>query len=357
MSVTEPNPKAMSLGPVMLDLQGAALTPDERERLLHPAIGGVILFRRNYESPEQLAALVTAIHQLREPRLLVAVDHEGGRVQRFHDGFTLLPAPRRLGEIYDLDRKRGLHLAETAGWIMAAELRSVGVDFSFAPVLDLDRGVSEVIGDRAFHHQPEAVAALAHAYVSGMRRAGMAAVGKHFPGHGAVAVDSHVGIPIDERSLADMRMEDLLPFERMIHYGLAGIMPAHVIYPRVDELPAGFSSRWLHGILRGELGFQGTIFSDDMSMEGAAAAGGSMERAHLALAAGCDMILLCNDPEGAAHVFAEMGSHPDPVSHLRLARMHGRNAMSRVELHAEAHWHQAVHAMGQLSAGETLALI
>jgi len=354
---TDSNPNAMSLGPVMLDLQGTTPGAEEIERLLHPGAGGVILFRRNYESPEQLSALVASIHRLREPRLLVAVDHEGGRVQRFRDGFTVLPAARRLGEVYDLDRKRGLHLAELAGWVMAAELRSAGVDFSFAPVLDLDHGMSQVIGDRAFHQRPEYVAALAHAYVSGIRRAGMAAVGKHFPGHGAVVVDSHVGIPVDKRSLADIRLQDLVPFERLIHYGLAGIMPSHVIYPGVDELPAGFSRRWLRGVLRQELGFQGPIFSDDISMKGAAAAGGLEERAHLALRAGCDMILLCNDPEGAAWVLDGMSSHPDPASHLRLARMHGRHRISRAELRGEPSWHQAVHALGQLCGGETPRLI
>jgi beta-N-acetylhexosaminidase len=339
----------MSLGPVMLDVAGLELTAEERERLRHPLTGGVILFARNYRSPEQVEALVRDIHQLRNPPLLVAVDHEGGRVQRFRDGFTALPAVARFGEIWDENPKRARRLAETAGWLMASELRAVGVDFSFAPVLDVDRGVSRVIGDRSFHASPDAVAELAHGYMSGMHRAGMAATGKHFPGHGGVEADSHVAVPVDERSYQDIYMEDIVPFERMIQYGLEGVMPAHVIYPKVDANPAGFSRFWLQQVLRRELGFEGVIFSDDLSMEGARVAGGVVARARAALDAGCDMVLVCNDPAAAGELLDGLGHYDNPVSHLRLARMHGRHPLSRETLLADAGYREAVRAVGNLA--------
>ncbi len=339
----------MSLGPVMLDVGGLVLSAIERERIKHPLVGGVILFARNYQSPEQVETLVREIHDLRVPRLLVAVDHEGGRVQRFRDGFTGLPAIRHLGRIYDENPKRARRLAETSGWLMATELRAVGVDFSFAPVLDLDRGVSQIIGDRAFHARPEAVADLAHAYMRGMHQAGMAATGKHFPGHGAVAADSHVAMPVDERALVDILAEDVVPFERMIHYGLEGIMPAHVVFPRVDAQPAGFSRVWLKQILRGQLGFQGVIFSDDLSMEGAKGAGDVVARAKLALSAGCDMVLVCNDPAAADQVLTGLGTHDDPVSHLRLVRMHGRENPTREQLAQDQAYRDAVRAVSAIA--------
>jgi beta-N-acetylhexosaminidase len=335
----------MSLGPVMLDVQGLELLPEERERLKHPLVGGVILFSRNYQSPEQVEALVRDIHALREPQLLVAVDHEGGRVQRFRDGFTALPPIRELGRIFDENPRRARRLAETSGWLMATELRAVGVDFSFAPVLDLDRGVSRVIGDRAFHSHPETVADLAHAYMVGMHQAGMAAVGKHFPGHGAVEADSHLALPVDGRKLVDIQAEDMVPFERMIHYGLEGIMPAHVVFSRVDSLPAGFSGIWLRKILREQLGFQGVIFSDDLSMEGAKVAGDVVARAKMALSAGCDMVLVCNDAAAADQVLTGLGTHDDPVSHLRLVRMHGRENPTRTQLAQEQSYRDAVRAV------------
>lgn len=339
----------MSLGPVMLDVAGLELTGEERERLRHPLTGGVILFARNYESPEQIAALVAAIHAARTPPLLVAVDHEGGRVQRFREGFTRLPPVAEFGALHRDNPRRAVRLAETAGWLMASELRAVGVDFSFAPVLDIDRGISRVIGDRAFHASPEVVAELGRAYMAGMHRAGMAATGKHFPGHGGVEADSHVAVPVDERRYPDIYMEDIVPFERMIHFGLEGIMPAHVIYPNVDPNPAGFSPFWLQHVLRGELGFEGVIFSDDLSMEGAKVAGGVVARARAALTAGCDMVLVCNDPDAAVQVLDRLGHHDDPASRLRLARMHGRHPVHRRELLADAGYLAAVRAVGNLA--------
>lgn len=331
----------MALGPVMLGLDGPELTAEEQDLLCHPLVGGVILFSRNYRSPEQVAALTATIHARRQPRLLVAVDHEGGRVQRFRDGFTRLPAVRRLGEIYDQDHMRAKQLARITGWLMAAELRAVGVDFSFAPVLDLDHGVSGIIGDRAFHHDPETVADLAHSYVSGMQKAGMEAVGKHFPGHGGIAADSHLELPVDSRPYADLASGDLLAFERMIHYGLAALMPAHVLYPQVDDRPAGFSTRWLKDILRQQLEFQGVIFSDDLDMAGAQEAGSPLERARAALAAGCDMVLACNDRRAAIAILDNLHRVPDPVSQLRLIRLHGRGHFTVARLRREPVWQQA----------------
>jgi beta-N-acetylhexosaminidase len=339
----------MSLGPVMLDVAGLELTAEERERLRHPLVGGVILFTRNYDSPGQVERLVREIHALRDPQLLVAVDHEGGRVQRFRPGFPSLPAAALLGEHYDVNRKRALRLAEACGWLMARELRAVGVDFSFAPVLDLNRGVSTVIGDRAFHRDPEAVADLAHAYMRGMHDAGMAATGKHFPGHGSIAADSHVALPVDEREFDDILLQDIVPFERMIHYGLAAVMPAHVIYARVDPQPAGYSRFWLREVLRGRLEFQGVVFSDDLSMEGAKGAGDMVARAEAALDAGCDMVLACNDAPAVDSLLDGLRVADNPVSHLRLVRLHGRHPVSRQQLLADAGYRQAltlVHNVG-----------
>lgn len=326
----------------MLDVLGLELSALERERLRHPLVGGVILFARNYRSPDQVESLVREIHELREPQLLVAVDHEGGRVQRFREGFTVLPAMARLGEHYDENRKRAKRLAQACGWLMAKELRAVGVDFSFAPVLDLNRGISRVIGDRAFHTHPEAVADMAHSLMIGMAEAGMAATGKHFPGHGGVEADSHLAIPMDARNYTDIYADDILPFERMIRFGLAAIMPAHVIYPAVDAQPAGFSRFWLQEVLRRRLDFQGVIFSDDLSMEGAKVAGGIVERAQAALSAGCDMVLVCNDAQAAEQVLDHLGCYDNPVSTLRLVRMHGRHPISRTELAADSAYRQMV---------------
>lgn len=332
----------MSLGPVMLGLAGPALDAEERELLAHPLVGGVILFARNYQSPTQLAALTASIHAVRQPRLLIAVDHEGGRVQRFREGFTRLPAVRRLGEIHDRDPARARRLARATGWLMAAELRVVGVDFSFAPVLDLDRGISTVIGDRAFHHDPQIVAELARAYMAGMQQAGMEAVGKHFPGHGGVSADSHHELPHDPRRYADMVLEDMLPFERLIRAGLAGIMPAHVIYSQVDNRTAGFSPIWIKQILRGRLDFQGAVFSDDLDMAAADVAGDPAARALAALTAGCDVVLACNDRQAALAMLHGLDHTPDPVRQARLIRFHGRGETDADKLHRSLAWQQAV---------------
>ncbi|MCA1789175.1 MAG: beta-N-acetylhexosaminidase, partial [Thioalkalivibrio sp.] len=300
------------LGPVMLGVKGLELSPEDRERLLHPAAGGVILFSRNYQDPEQLRALIREIRSLRSPELLLAVDHEGGRVQRFREGFTELPPMHRIGDVFNYDPARGQELARDAGWVLAQELRAVGIDFSFTPVLDRDIGRSEVIGDRAFHERADVIALLGGCLLEGLDEAGMAGVGKHFPGHGAVAADSHLEVPLDPRSLADIEAEDLAAFLPLLPR-LAGIMPAHVIYPEVDSSPAGFSGIWLHDLLRMRWGFGGAIFSDDLGMAGAEVAGSPAERAHAALYAGCDTVLICND-FGAADAILETleGRAPNP---------------------------------------------
>lgn len=328
----------------MLDLAGIELTAEDLEILRHPLVGGVILFTRNYASLEQLTQLVAAIHNLREPHLLVGVDHEGGRVQRFREGFTLLPAARRIGAVYDHNHHKAKELAMSAGWLMASELRSVGIDFSFAPVLDLDLGLCDVIGDRAFHSDPEVVYELSHAYIKGMNQAGMAAVGKHFPGHGAVKEDSHVAIPIDKRDFNTIYQQDIQPYRKLITDNLAAIMPAHVIYSKVDSKPAGFSQRWLQQILRQQLQFQGVIFSDDLNMHGASVAGEQYaDRADAALKAGCDIALVCNNRPGAIDILDKLHYTDNPVTHARIARMHGRHVITRQELNASERWHIAVH--------------
>jgi beta-N-acetylhexosaminidase len=347
----------VSLGPVILDLQGTELTAEETELLRHPLVGGVILFTRNYVNLEQLQQLVAAIHAVRDPHLLVAVDHEGGRVQRFREGFTRLPAARRLGKLFDHNHHKAKELAQNVGWLMASELRSVGIDFSFAPVLDLDFGVCDVIGDRAFHSDPEAVYELTHAYIKGMAEAGMAAVGKHFPGHGAVTEDSHVAIPVDDRHFDQIYQQDIHPYRKLVRENLAAVMPAHVIYSQVDPKPAGFSHRWLHDILRQQLQFQGVIFSDDLNMHGASVAGDQFsERAAAAINAGCDIILVCNNRAGAIEILENYRYADNPVIHARIARMHGRHVLTRHALNASARWHLAVDQIQSLLDEPSLEL-
>ncbi len=317
-------PLELPLGPVMLDVAGLTLDASDREVLTHPAVGGVILFKQNFASPAQLAQLTADIHGLRSPSLLIAVDHEGGRVQRFQDGFTRLPPMRSLGAVYDRDPGLAENLAGAIGLVLASELLGHGVDLSFAPVVDIDFGSSSVIGDRAFHSTPQGVARLAASLVRGMGRGGMGAVAKHFPGHGFVRADSHIAVPVDERELAQIEAQDLLPYRTLIAAGLAGVMPAHVIYPKVDSRPAGFSSIWLARILRGKLGFDGLVFSDDLSMEGARVAGDIVARGRAALGAGCDLVLVCGNRAAAGALLS--GLKAPPAAAARLARFQGRPA-------------------------------
>ena len=320
-------PEAMPNGPVMLDLSDASvesLAPEDRARLMHPLVGGVIHFARHYKSPGQIRALNAEIHALREPSLLIAVDHEGGRVQRFRDGFTAIPPMRTLGELWDDDPDAACAEARRYGRIMADELTGHGVDFSFAPVLDLDHGGSTVIGDRAFHRDPDATSRLATALIDGMRDGGMASVGKHFPGHGFVAADSHHEMPVDSRSFEEIERDDLVPFDALIRAGLDAVMPAHVVYPAVDAKPAGYSHKWLQDILRARIGFDGLIVSDDLGMAGAVGEGDIVARANAAVAAGCDIVLTCNEPAAADELLARWKLAPSANLARRAAKMVGR---------------------------------
>src|SRR5215467_7312982 len=280
----------------MIDLRGTAIAADERAWLESPLVGGVILFSRNFSSREQLTELVTELHGIRTPPLLVTVDHEGGRVQRFKEPFFRLPPFRALGRLYDEDPQAGLKVAASFGWLMAAELRAVGIDTSFTPCVDRDLGLSEVIGDRALHSDARTVAALARRIMAGAKRAGMAATAKHFPTHAGARNDSHTDVAVDHRELAELD-EDLLPYRELIANGLQAIMVAHVSFPAVDETPASLSSLWINAQLRDQLGFSGAVITDDVSMAGAAVGGSVAARARRALDAGCDLVLLCNSPE------------------------------------------------------------
>ena len=319
-------PITLPHGPLMIDIAGLELTDLDRERLCHPLVGGLIVFGRNYQSPEQLAQLCTEVHGLRSPPLIIAIDHEGGRVQRCREGFTRLPPMRRLGEVWEENPSEALNAANDLGYVLAAELRRCGVDLSFTPVLDLDWGRSAVVGNRAFHGDPNVVVQLAGALIAGLRRAGMAACGKHFPGHGWAEADSHVAIPVDERSLAELAA-DIEPYRRL---KLDAVMPAHVIYPSVDSRPAGFSPVWI-GKLRTELGFDGVIFSDDLSMQGAAIAGDTVDRASAAWNAGCDMLLVCNAPDAVGDVLERWQPQFDALRSARIARLLPNVALPAVQ--------------------------
>ncbi len=340
----------LPLGPLMLDVEGTRLSAEDRELLLHPLIGGIILFKRNFESLAVLQELTFEIHALRQPPLLIAIDHEGGRVQRFRHGFTVLPPMGAIGALWESDPARALETASAAGYVLAAELRACGIDLSFTPVLDLDYGSSAIIGNRAFHCDPIVVTALAGALNAGLRRAGMANVGKHFPGHGFVVADSHLAIPVDERPVSAL-YADFSPYREHRRMDLAAVMPAHVIYEQLDPNPAGFSAYWLRYVLRGELGFDGVIFSDDLSMEGASFAGGFVERANAAIGAGCDMVLVCNNPDAARLLLREWQPAADPASARRLqALLPTMPALEMNALHAQPAYQTALKLLEAVAA-------
>lgn len=320
MTPASATPVAMPLGPVIVDVEGFELTAAERQRLLHPLVGGVILFTRNYADREQLGRLTAAIHALRTPRLPISVDHEGGRVQRFRPGFTPIAPMRELGRLWDRDVLAACKEATEVGYTIGSELRAVGVDLSYTPVLDLDYGASSVIGDRAFHADERVVTMLARSLSHGLLLAGIGNCGKHFPGHGYASADSHIALPVDDRSLKDILAHDGAPYG-WLGRTLTAVMPSHVLYPQVDSRTAGFSPYWLRTILRKRLGFDGLIVSDDLTMAGAAVAGDIVARAEAAYAAGCDTVLVCNRPDLADELLARLKKPRNPKLARRLAAL------------------------------------
>ncbi|MEX0730037.1 MAG: beta-N-acetylhexosaminidase [Aquisalimonadaceae bacterium] len=346
--MTEPGP-----GQLMVGIAGTQLSPREENLLRHPQIAGVILFSRNYRDPDQLALLTAAIHAVRTPVLLVGVDQEGGRVQRFREPFTRLPPAGRLGVLHDRDPRAALDSARAFGWLMASELLAVGVDLSFAPVLDLDRGISDVIGDRALHRDPVVVSALAMAMVEGMHQAGMRATGKHFPGHGGVAPDSHLELPVDDRPELELRGSDIRPFEALLQAGVMdALMTAHVAYPEADIRPASFSRYWVTSVLREDLGYDGVVIADDLGMEGAAAIGDLAARARVALEAGVDLVMLCNQLDVIQDVLDAMDAEPDPTASRRIARLRGRiNQFDLPGLRQSTDWIRARQLLDALGTG------
>ena len=329
-------------GTLMIDVDGLSLIAEDIELLSHPSVCGLILFTRNFENAEQLRNLIQSIRNIENKKLLISVDHEGGRVQRFRSGFTVLPAVRKLGFVYDKDKERARRMSKLLGWLMAAELRDFDIDFSFAPVVDLDYGNSEVIGDRAFHEDPDITYELASFYIDGMREAGMSCVAKHFPGHGAVSLDSHTDIPVDERDLDTIKNIDMLPFKRLIDNKPDAIMPAHVIYTKADSSPAGFSKYWLQTILRDELGFDGLIISDDLNMQGASVAGSAYsDRAVAAFDAGCDMALMCNNRSAVINILDNVPMKLTRSSEKRLQKMCGQGRPLEVSVCGLPQWNEA----------------
>lgn len=325
------------IGPVMLDIQGTELSSEDKALLQHPLVGGVIFFARNYVSIQQITELCQAIREVRNEPVLIGVDQEGGRVQRFHQPFTRLPSMGFLGQQYDQSPEEAILLAETCGWLMAAELLSVGVDLSFAPVLDLNKKLNQVVGDRAFHHKTESVIILAKALIKGMRIAGMASTGKHFPGHGSTTIDSHVGMPVDSRDLSTIIADDMQPFIAL-HNELDAIMPAHILFPAVDNKAVGFSEYWLQSVLRTQLQFSGVIFSDDLNMQGAGIAGDYPTRAEAALNAGCDMILICNNRVAAIQILKHLEQHTYSFNDKKFNKLQGNFSFTVNQLHQTEEW-------------------
>lgn len=348
------------MAPIMLDLNGFELTAEEREILQHPLVGGIILFTRNFHDHEQLRELVRSCREAARQPLLLAVDHEGGRVQRFRDGFSAIPAMGDFAKKYAANDKRAEQSAELCGWLMASEVRAFDIDISFAPVLDI-HGISEVIGDRSFSADSQQIVQLASAFIRGMRRAGMLATGKHFPGHGNVLEDSHIAMPVDKRDKAAIFATDMQIFKDIHKQGLLdAVMPAHVIYPEVDSLPAGFSKVWVTEVLRQALQFDGVVFSDDLAMAGATCVGSFVERAAAAFAAGCDMALVCNHRQGAIEVLDGLSQdYINDIATQRLARMsigQDTDKHAWASLQASSQWQQAQSELARFKDLPELAI-
>jgi beta-N-acetylhexosaminidase len=345
----------LSLGPLMISIRGLELDQDERTWLASPVVGGVILFSRNFESLEQLERLVVSIRGLRSPELLIAVDQEGGRVQRFKAPFQALPPMRQIGHLYDSDPDAAERVADALAWIMASELRACGIDLSFAPIVDVDLGLAQVIGDRALHRSPEIVAKLSATFMAGARRAGMHATAKHFPTHAGARADSHLALAVDKRSYDEL-LDELAPYRALVARGLRAVMVAHVIFPALDPLPAGFSKWWIETQLRSELGFAGAVISDDISMAGAAGAGDYQARMQAALDAGCDLVLLCNEPDEVPKVLQSFATYSNPASQHRLMRLRGETAQGRLELMQSQSWRDANATLDLVRAPPRLEL-
>lgn len=338
------------MGPIILDLNGLVLSSEEREILKHPQVGGIIFFAHNYESPEQLADLILQIRNSSKQRLLLTVDQEGGRVQRFLSGFTRLPALGRIGLLYERNPSQATQLAELHGWLMASELLALGIDLSFAPLLDLDHGHNQVIGKRAFHRDSTIVTTLGRSIIQGINKAGLCAIGKHFPGHGFVTSDTHTHSTVDSRDYEAIEANDLIPFTQLNLY-LDGIMASHIIYSKVDPLPCGFSSFWLQTILRNKLNFSGAIFTDDLSMQAVKVIGSITERVQLALQAGCDGLLICNNRKDAicALDYLENTSPLNKTTANRLQKLFPRRTLEPSLLRQNAAWHDAVNQLSKLN--------
>ena len=329
---------------LMIDVEGISLKPEDVRRIKHPLVGGIILFARNFSDRNQLSELILAIREVRDG-LVISVDHEGGRVQRFRESFTLLPDMGLIGKNYNHNKSQAIKIANLTGWIIAKELGELGIDFSFTPVLDIDYGTSSVIGNRSFHQNVDPITELSTALHQGLTHGGMEGVGKHFPGHGSVEGDSHHVLPFDRRDFAAIEQSDLIPFRRVINTHLAGVMMAHVVYEQVDTLAAGFSKVWVNSVLRQQLGFEGVIFSDDLTMSGAESVGGYAERARLSLAAGCDILLVCNNSAGADEVLDSLQGYNNPTTQLRMVRLHGKPEPAIADLFTSPRWRQATSAL------------